>query len=109
MIAEDWWGCDRGGTTIVEIKKSALGGHSRTNENVQEAERIGGKQTGDIYKRVRERKERNVKKRNKKGGRRVRDTKTREIMGGRNENSPKQEREKRFEINAKNIEKKDET
>lgn len=82
MIAEDWWGCDRGGTTIVEIKKSALGGHSRTNENVQEAERIGGKQTGDIYKRVRERKERNVKKRNKKGGRRVRDTKTREIMGG---------------------------
>lgn len=69
MIAEDWWGCDRGGTTIVEIKKSALGGHSRTNENVQEAERIGEKQTGDIYKRVREREreEENVKKRNKKG------------------------------------------
>ena len=72
MIAEDWWGCDRGGTTIVEIKKSALGGHSRTNENVQEAERIGEKQTGDIYKRVRERErerrgKENVKKRNKKG------------------------------------------
>lgn len=68
MIAEDWWECDRGGTTIVEIKKSALGGHSRTNENVQEAERIGEKQTGDIYKRAKERerekkrKEENVKK-----------------------------------------------
>lgn len=37
-----------------------MGGHSRTDENVQEAERIGEKQTGDIYKR--ERKEENVRK-----------------------------------------------
>lgn len=63
MIAEDWWGCDRGGTTIVEIKKSALGGHSRTNENVQEAERIGEKQTGDIYKWVKKREKEREKRR----------------------------------------------
>lgn len=64
MIAEDWWECDRGGTTIVEIKKSALGGHSRTNENVQEAERIGEKQTEiSINARKRERERKREKRR----------------------------------------------
>lgn len=61
------------------------------------------------WKRERKRERRgeeNVKKRNKKGD--AWEIQKQERLWG-NENSSKQEREKRFEIDAKNIEKKDET